>query len=420
MTTTTRCLAAALLLLATTGRSRAEEPDPHAVIAAADAARLDARAAAYTARIVMEDAAGSRRERAVDVWLRKWDESDWKPAPPPPPPPAAAGGQPVAVAAIATISPHRVNSAYKANVRAEYGEGNVLVADLDRVTVLDPTERTIVVHALWQGGETRFDLTDTAIAVSTPLLDTRSLAEDAAGAASVTWAGTATVDGTECDVVRLDVPLAEGRAIMHWSIARRDHLFRRGRIEMGEVTLEVTLENLHVGLPLPSSTFVLAGPEGYREETYTPPPRPEILGAGAAAPRWTLRAPDGRETSLSDLRGRIVLIDFWGSWCGPCRMAMPQLQKLHETYAPRGVAVIGIACRERDDERPVAAMEELDCTYALLLQGDDVAKRYNVPGYPSLFVVDQDGVIAASHVGFSATLYEELSAVIDQLLAEGG
>jgi thiol-disulfide isomerase/thioredoxin len=407
----TSSLALAALLANTSG-----DPDPRAIIEAADAARLGVRTAAYTAEIVMASADGAREERTVTVWLRKWTREEWNPAPPPPSPPSADDAAPGIIAAMPMLLPHRLNSVVKAYVRAEWGDGNVLVSDLDRVRVLDPATKTITTQALAEGGERRLDLTDTALAVVSPLLDTRSLVEDSAGASSVTWAGLAEVDGLACDDIRLEQPIGDRVARMHWFIARDDRLFRRGVIEVDDFTIDVTFRNVHCNLALPSSTFTLAGPEGFIEETFAPPPRPEPLGAGAVAPAWTLRAPDGAETSLADLRGRVVLLDFWGSWCGPCRMAMPAIQKIHETYAARGVEVIGIACRERDDERPVQAMADLGCTYRLLLHGDEVAERYQVPGYPTLFVIDRDGVVVASHVGFGDTLHDELSRTLDGLL----
>ncbi len=68
-----------------------------------------------------------------------------------------------------------------------------------------------------------------------------------------------------------------------------------------------------------------------------------------------MKDPAGKSVSLKSLRGKIVLLDFWATWCGPCRMAMPGLQKLHDRYKDKPVAIYGVNCRERrPDANPMA------------------------------------------------------------------
>ncbi len=121
------------------------------------------------------------------------------------------------------------------------------------------------------------------------------------------------------------------------------------------------------------------------------------LTDGKIAPEWTLKDPDGNSHSLTDYRGKIVLLDFWATWCGPCRQEMPKLQKVHEEYSAENVAVIGISTREKGD--PEKFMSKNNYTYQLLLNGEKITEKYNVSGLPTLYIINQDGEIIYSKVG---------------------
>ena len=119
---------------------------------------------------------------------------------------------------------------------------------------------------------------------------------------------------------------------------------------------------------------------------------------GQRAPDFALLDPQGEPVRLSDLRGRPVVINFWATWCEPCREEMPALQRL---YAERdgGVAVVAVNFRETPDAA-AAFVRELGLTFPVALdrQGE-VAARYGVRGLPSSFFVDGGGVVRAVHFG---------------------
>jgi peroxiredoxin len=141
---------------------------------------------------------------------------------------------------------------------------------------------------------------------------------------------------------------------------------------------------------------------------------------GQRAPEWRLHDPSGREHALSDYRGNVVVMDFWATWCGPCRQAMPGMQKLHDQLASRNVKVFGITTGERSD--PAAFMKSKNFTYGLLLNGDKVALQYGVRGIPAFFVVGVDGRVIHTAKGFDPTGQAEknLHATIVKHLEEHG
>jgi len=141
-----------------------------------------------------------------------------------------------------------------------------------------------------------------------------------------------------------------------------------------------------------------------------------LLKTGTMAPDWTLKDAEGESHSLSDYEGKIVVLDFWATWCGPCVKAMPGLQKLHEKYADKGVAVIGMNTSESGD--PVAFMKKKNFTYQLLLNADPVSNAYRVRGIPAFYVLDGEGTIVFSAVGFSPGHEKEIEKVINEELAK--
>jgi len=142
----------------------------------------------------------------------------------------------------------------------------------------------------------------------------------------------------------------------------------------------------------------------------------QAVGVGDEAPAFSLATPEGEKISLASLKGQVVVLDFWATWCPPCVRAMPDIQKIHEAYAGKGVRVIGVNCWENGDA--VKFKKDKGYTYGLLLKGDDVATGYGVQGIPAFFVIGKTGRIVAAQSGFSNDLREVLTKAIDKALAE--
>lgn len=140
--------------------------------------------------------------------------------------------------------------------------------------------------------------------------------------------------------------------------------------------------------------------------------------AGTHPPDFTGHTADARQLSLSELRGKVVLINFWASWCRECRPEMPVLQGLHRELAARGLVIVGINARE--DARAVARYaEELGLTFPLVLDpAGKINDLYGVIGLPTTFVVARDGRAVALAVGPRAWGSPPARALLDLLLAE--
>jgi peroxiredoxin len=118
------------------------------------------------------------------------------------------------------------------------------------------------------------------------------------------------------------------------------------------------------------------------------------------APDFTLKDADGRAVRLSDYRGKVVLLNFWATWCGPCKIEIPWFMEFEQEHKDRGFAVLGVSMDEDgwDAVRPFLA--QLRVNYRTLLGTDLVAQQFGgVDALPTTFVIDREGRIAATHVG---------------------
>jgi thiol-disulfide isomerase/thioredoxin len=117
------------------------------------------------------------------------------------------------------------------------------------------------------------------------------------------------------------------------------------------------------------------------------------------APALALKDLNGKTVSLEEYRGKVVLLDFWATWCSPCVAAMPKLQKLHDKYAAKGFAVVGVAIDEGGSSvvQPVVARKKV--VYPTLLGTEAAWKAYEVKTLPALFLVDREGRIVKQFGG---------------------
>jgi peroxiredoxin len=135
-------------------------------------------------------------------------------------------------------------------------------------------------------------------------------------------------------------------------------------------------------------------------------------------PHFSGSTADARRLAIEDLRGKVVLVNFWASWCAECRPEMPAFERLHRELAPKGLAVVGVNAREeRTAIRRYAS--ELGLTFPLVLDPDGkINTAYGVVGLPTTFVVARDGRVIALAVGPREWAGAPARALLQALLAE--
>lgn len=130
------------------------------------------------------------------------------------------------------------------------------------------------------------------------------------------------------------------------------------------------------------------------------------IGVGNLAPDFQLDSLDGQTVSLSDLRDKPVLINFWTTWCSPCRMEMPYLQQVYEEWSGKELVLLAINIGESSSQiGEFMRSQGLSLPVLLDIEGD-IAQRYNIQYIPSTFFIDKNGIIQAVKVGQFSSVAE--------------
>jgi peroxiredoxin len=138
--------------------------------------------------------------------------------------------------------------------------------------------------------------------------------------------------------------------------------------------------------------------------------------AQGSAPDFTLRTMNGPNLRLAEQRGRVVMVNFWATWCGPCRQEMPQLDRLYQKYKSSGFVLLGVNVDE-DARKAADVAVKLGVTFPVLLDTDKaVSKLYDLSTMPSTVIIDRDGKVRYFHRGYLAGYEDNYDKQIRELL----
>jgi thiol-disulfide isomerase/thioredoxin len=161
--------------------------------------------------------------------------------------------------------------------------------------------------------------------------------------------------------------------------------------------------------PLLFLSLAAVGLAGCSQNSASPPqPKIAIIAAGeigSRLPDFSVKDLQGREISSADLGGKVVLIDFWATWCQPCKQEMPGYQKLLDRYGARGFAVVGFKFDTMMDmEDPATFAKKIGVRYPLAVAADDLKQKFGgIEGLPTTMLYDRQGILRKKVIGFEYT-----------------
>lgn len=140
----------------------------------------------------------------------------------------------------------------------------------------------------------------------------------------------------------------------------------------------------------------------------------------ASTPDFTLSTLEGRTITLSELKGKVVLLDFWATWCGPCKESIPHLTHLYKNYQERGLELIGMSTDRMGDAEIVRRfVKSMEVPYPIIMTPEEVAKKYKITGLPTTILIDRKGKIREKIVGFNNAIGQQIISKVEELIAEG-
>lgn len=259
------------------------------------------------------------------------------------------------------------------------------------------------------------------------------------GMAKVRKVGVDNVNGEVVEVVEA-MPADEMRNTT-WSFAVSDRLPRRLELGTGKMADKIQMiteiTEVKTGQKFTEKDFEITKPTGFIEDrsapapavpdptkaapnqpvSATPAPAPKVdvgLPTGAPAPAFSIKDTSGKDVSLSSMKGKVVVLQFWGSMFKKSTANMADLAGLAKKFDGKPVAMVGLACRELNDKSAPNLWSQNKMPYPLAVKADAVAGDYKVSGYPTYYVIGPDGNIAAAFQDFpgEAALSEAITAAL--------
>lgn len=223
---------------------------------------------------------------------------------------------------------------------------------------------------------------------------------------ALTPGGEDTVDGAPVDIVVLSMSDQQGKISYFLTLGRDDHLLRQvkvtGQVGAQAITYTETHSNVQANPTLPASAFAFAPPLGAKPVESLEPLRYDArLKKGAAPIAFTATDTSGKPLSLAQFKGRVVLLDFWATWCGPCVGEVPNIVAAHQKYRAKGFEVVGVSL-DQDRKALDAFVKQYKMPWRQVFDGQGWKSRvpglYGVRSIPFALLIGRDGKIAAMDV----------------------
>lgn len=177
---------------------------------------------------------------------------------------------------------------------------------------------------------------------------------------------------------------------------------------------KVRLDNVLIGLAVCLAlALVPAGCSGDKEDAGET--ASEAQSSEVKAPSWSLPDLDGKTVKFSDFEGKVVLVDFWATWCGPCKLEVPHLVDLYEVYNEQGFEIVGIALDRTGADVVAPFVRDYNVTYPIVIGNTEVAMAFGgLTAIPTAFLIDRSGHIVKRYVGYQdkAVFEEEIKKLL--------
>ncbi|MFA4828903.1 MAG: TlpA disulfide reductase family protein [Thermodesulfovibrionales bacterium] len=137
---------------------------------------------------------------------------------------------------------------------------------------------------------------------------------------------------------------------------------------------------------------------------------------GDTAPDFTLKGINGNTISLADYKGKVVMVEFWATWCPPCKELAPILEKVYKKYKDKGLVFLALVSKDEGEATIKSFIKEHGITYPVLLAGQETMRHYGISSIPVTFIINKEGRVVTIHMGNTRDIMQELTSEIERLL----
>jgi thiol-disulfide isomerase/thioredoxin len=144
-----------------------------------------------------------------------------------------------------------------------------------------------------------------------------------------------------------------------------------------------------------------------------------ILQKGEVAPQFKATNLANQQISLAAYRGKVVVLDFFATWCGPCKESLPHMVELHRKYSGKGLQILGVSADDESDRLYVKVfVSDLNLPYPVFIANEDLQADYGLRSVPMIVVINKKGIVAEKYMGYSSTIAKKMEDLIKRLMAE--